>query len=216
MKIGITTSVYCLVAVCCFGCRREAASVDAEATTHQTVELTVESLIEQLVSPVPAKYPTGEWERLTVTNSMENGFIHPQVAKARTQLVDLGTEIYPTLAEHINDDRYSYSGIYAAWVNHSVGRMLADIMADGIELNVGIYKSRENPSGSNGPPSFGEMVRESGGFEKYAVQAKGRSKMELRKEYLHWHIAKERSYGFLDDKQEKQVLGAYLKLLEAN
>ena len=143
-----------------------------------------------------------------------NGYIHPQVEKARTQLVAMGTEIYPILAEHISDDRYSYSGVYAAWVNNSVGTMIADIMAEGIEPHIGGYKGRENPTGSNGHPSFGEMVRELGGFEKYAAHAKDCSKAELRKDYIQWHIAKERSYGFVDAEQEKKVIGNYLKLVE--
>jgi len=202
-----------VAAACCWGCHQERAQPLLSPPVAQNTITTVELLIEQLVSPVPAKYPTGEWERLNGVEEI-NGYIHPQVERARDQLVAMGTQIYPTLAEHMHDDRYSYSGVYAAWENNAVGTMIADIMAEGIEPHLGGYKSRMNPTGSNGQPHFGAMVRDHGGFEKYASLAKGRPKSELRNEYVRWHIAKERSYGFTNSEQEQKYIGAYLKLLE--
>ena len=60
------------------------------------------------------------------------------------------------------------------------------------------------------------MVGELGGFEEYALHAQGLSKTELRKECILWHVAKERSYGFIDEDQEKKVIGEYLKLHGSN
>jgi hypothetical protein len=214
MRANTAMTVLTIAAICLCGCHRDVANI-APTLVGPNTNPAVELLVEQLVSPVPAKYPSGEWERVTNLENIE-GFIHPQVEKAREQLIAKGTEIYPILAEHIHDDRYSYSGVYAAWVNNSVGTMIADIMAEGIEPHLGGYKGRKNPTGSNGHPSFGEMVRKLGGFEKYAAQAQGRSKTELRKDYIQWHIAKERSYGFIDHEQERKVIGEYLKMLEQN
>jgi len=213
MRANAATLIICLLVVC-FGCTEQPpTSEKIEPLVSGSKGTSVESLIEQLVSPVPAKYPTGEWLRSDGPEDI-NGYINPQVEKARQQLVAMGTKIYPTLAEHVGDDRYSYSGVYAAWVNHSVGTMIADIMAEGIEPHLSGYKSRRNAGGSNGQPSFVVMIRETGGFERYASHAKARSKADLQKEYVQWHISKERSYGFTDVEQEKKVLGEYLKLLE--
>ena len=203
----ITLKFFCLMALC-WACSQP----NANAQTNTASNTVVTALIEQLVSPVPAKYPSGATDFTNIFDEM-SGFIHPQVEKARKQLVEMGTDIYPTLAEHINDDRYSYSGVYAAWVNNSVGRMVSEIMAEGIEPHLGGYKSRKNPSSGNGHPSFQQMVKETGGYEKYASQAKGRPKVELRAEYIRWHVAKERSYGFIDKTQEQKVIGKYLELI---
>jgi len=211
---GTILAIIVVATACCCSCRQDTQSENQPAIARDDV-LPVAELIEQLASPVPAKFATGEWERLNASEGI-NGYIHPQVSKAREQLVTMGTKIYPALAERITDDRYSYSGVYAAWVNHSVGQMLAEIMADGIEPHVGSYKSRRNPKGSNGPPSFAQMVKELGGFEKYALYAKDRPKAELQKEYTRWHVANERNFGFVDDRQEREVIGEYLKLLEVN
>ena len=185
---------------------------NADAQTSPTTNTAVTALIKQLVSPVPAKYPSGETDFSNEFEDM-NGFIHPQVENARKKLIDMGTDIYPILAEHIHDDRYSYSGVYAAWLNHSVGYMVSRIMAEGIEPNIGSYKSRKNPTGSNGPPSFSKMVEEFGGFEKYALMAKGRRKSKLQTEYVQWHVAKERGYGFIDKAQEQKIISKYLELI---
>lgn len=188
------------------------AFANAKAQANQISTNAVNALIEELVSPVPPKYQSGESD---LTNTLEdiNGFIHPNVEKARQSLIEMGTDIYPILAEHINDKRYSYSGVYAAWLNLSVGEMIKDIMAEGIETHLGGYKWRKNPTGSNGLPSFSAMVRETGGYEKYALHAKGHRKIELRNEYVRWRVAKERAYGFIDQEQEQKVIGKYLELL---
>ena len=204
-----------IAAACCCGCDQEQAQPRLSSPVVPGTNTPVELLVEQLVSPVPARFPNGEWERLSSIEDSD-GYIHPQVEKAREQLVAMGTEIYPALAEHIRDDRYSYSGIYSAWLNLPVGTVIGDIMADGVEPHLGSYKWRANPTGSNVPPNFDQMAREYGGYEKYAMHAKGRSKPELRKEYVRWHVAKERGYGFANDEQEKKVIGEYLKLLDNN
>jgi hypothetical protein len=204
-----------VITAACGCCRRGTTQPTTHSSTSHAAAPPVIQLIEQLASPVPPKYATGKWSELTSEDSF-NGYIHPQVEKAREQLVAMGTEIYPALVKHLDDDRYSYSGVYAAWVNHSVGQMIVDIMATGIEPHMGSYKSRQNPNGYNGPPSFEQMAKELGGFDKYASQAKGRSKVELQREYVEWHVAKERSYGFIDNEQERKVIEEYLKLLKRN
>lgn len=171
----------------------------------------VRELVEQLVSPTPPKYldmnpgPEIPFEDL-------NGYMHARVAKARERLVAMGTAIYPELAKHHGDSRYSFSIVAAGWLNLSVGHMIEDIMAAGIEVSLHGYKSRANPNGSNGEPTFLEMVR-AVGIERYAGHAKTRSKTQLQKEYIEWRIQKERSYGFVSPQQERDCLGPYLKRL---
>jgi hypothetical protein len=203
-----------IVIATAFGCsRRETIRLATQPSSGQLAAPSVSQLIEQLVSPVPPKHPTGEWGDLTIEDTF-NGYIHPQVEKAREHLVGMGTKIYPALAGHLSDDRYSFSTVSAAWVNHSVGQMITRIMAEGIEPHVGSYKSRQNPNGHNGPPSFVQMVNELGGFDTYASQAIGRSKEALQKEYVEWHVTKERNYGFIDHEQEQKIISEFLKLLE--
>jgi hypothetical protein len=202
----IATALFVLVACC--NCAHTRVAVN----NQQPPDAVVIPLINQLVSPVPAKYPSGETDLANVMEEI-NGYIHPKVERARLHLVEMGTDIYPILAEHIHDDRYSYSDVSAAWINISVGQMVVEIMAEGIQPHLGSYKFRKNPKGSNGPPSFAQMVKEFGGFEKYALHAKGRSKAELRNEYVQWLVAKERNYGFIDQAQQQNVIGAYLKLI---
>jgi hypothetical protein len=198
----------------------ERASRDAQAESRPTEpeRTTVDALVEQLVSPDPPKHPDLYNPRPWAANEagvivVETG-IHPRVNEARERLVAMGTDIYPELAEHIDDDRYSYSFVSAAWLNQTVGDMIARIMADGIEPHVGSYKSRENPKGNNYPPSFDQMVREGYGYRRYAFHAKERSKPELQREYVRWHIARERDNGFIDKKQEQLIIGDYVKILE--
>jgi hypothetical protein len=125
------------------------ASANAKGQTNQISTNAVTELIEKLVSPVPPKYQSGESD---LTNTLEdiNGFIHPNVEKARQHLIEMGTDIYPILAEHINDKRYSYSIVSAAWLNRSVGQMIEDIMAEGIEPHLGGYKWRKTQQGATG------------------------------------------------------------------
>src|SRR5512142_2917809 len=125
----------------------------------------------------------------------------------------MGRKLRARRSKHVSDTRYSYSFISAAWVNATVGDMISDIMADGVVPRTGTYKSRPNPRGFNSAPRFEDLVRDSGGFDRYALRAAERSKADLQREYIRWYIAKERSYGFVDPQQEGELLAPYLRLL---
>lgn len=169
-------------------------------------------LVAQLVSAEPAKYPNGG-EPLAASSIEDlNGFTHPQVGRAIHKLIEMGTAIYPELAQHVGDDRYSRSIVTAAWVNYTVGNSVAQIMAEGIEFSGYGYKWRKNKSGSNGEPSFGLMLREIG-LEKYAEHASTRTKTELQKEFVTWKLDQERKHGFVDAEQESKITEPYLKWL---
>lgn len=170
----------------------------------------VASLVGHLVSPEPAKYADGGDPVDTIEHL--NGFTHPQVERARQKLIGMGTAIYPELAKHLHDERYSRSIVSAAWVNLTVGSSVAQIMAEGIEFSGYGYKWRKNKTGSNGEPSFGVMAAEVG-LEKYATYASTRTKSELQKEFVAWKLAKEREFGFVDAKQEAEITGPYVKWL---
>ena len=45
----------------------------------------------------------------------------PEVEAAIKGLKDMGPAVYPSLVMHLRDDRYCYSDVWAAWLNHTVG-----------------------------------------------------------------------------------------------
>jgi len=214
-------TLYCVIALCCWVCQGAAAG--GEASNTNTDAAAVAKLVEQLVSPIGPPpdevkdYHGGNTDRKKLEanlKALNEGWMDPQVANARKKLITMGTPIFPELVRHLNDQRYSYSFCYAAWVDHSVGYAVQQIMADvvGEGFSPCGYKLRENPSGWNSPPSFGEMMRETGA-EKYAERAKGMTTKQAQKEYVKWYMEKEKGHGFKDKKQEQDILGPCLKRL---
>ena len=54
-------------------------------------------------------------------------------------------------------------------------------------------------------------------YKQYAQRVKGKSKNELMKEFIEWAIKLEKSYGFANPKEEREILGKYeAKLAELN
>jgi hypothetical protein len=183
----------------------------------------VAKLVEQLVSPIgppPEEvkdYNGGKADMKKLEAHLKalfEGWMDPQVAKAREKLISMGTRIFPELVKHFDDKRYSYSFCYAAWVDHPVGYAVQQIMEEVVEggFRPYGYKSRHNSNGSNGQPSFGQMMREIGA-EKYAEHAKGVTTKQAEKEYVQWYMEKERSHGFKNKQQEQDILGPCQKRL---
>jgi hypothetical protein len=208
--------VLCLMLGCsCAALRRDCVEqVDPGQVSH---------LVEQLVSPIGppgpeiTDYNGGKEDMKKLEASLKalfEGYEHPQVARARAKLVSMGTPIFPELVKHLHDKRYSYSFCYAQWVNHSVGDTVSHIMAEVVRGRFSPYgyKWRENARSSNGQPNFGQMLRELGA-ESYAEHVKGMTRNEVEKEYVQWYLQKEKSYGFVDEKQEHDVVTPCLKRL---
>ncbi|EEF60869.1 hypothetical protein [Pedosphaera parvula] len=198
------------------------------ATTHEHQGSKINAnqiseLVEQLVSPIGPPPPEitdyqGGKEDMQKLNAylkaLFEGYEHPQVAKARARLIAMGTPTFPELIKHLQDKRYSYTFCTADWVDYSVGQTVGQIMAEvvGGRFRPYGYKGRRNPHGSNGQPSFGEMLYEFG-VKSYAEHAQGMTRDAVEKEYVLWYMAKEKEHGFTDVQQEQKFLGPCLKRL---
>lgn len=198
---GALLFLLCLLTILC-----------ACAAVHQNDEKRVSALVDQLASPVPPKYTNGAYDGGDVTSEDYGGYFPPHFIQAEEKLIAMGTKIYPELAKHHNDSRYSCSWDDPAWWNETVGDVIVDIMERGIAFDR-MYKGRETPHGNHGYPGFGDMVAEIG-IEKYAQHAQSRRKAELQKEYIEWHIKKERDIGFLNTRQESFYLKPYFERLK--
>ena len=212
-------SLCCLIALC-WGCQCVTAGNASSTNAEPSL---VAKLVEQLVSPIGPppeevkNYNGGKEDPKKLEahlKALSEGWMDPQVARARQKLISMGTPIFPELVKHLDDNRYSYSFCYAAWVDHPVGYAVQQIMADVVDegFNPYGYKWRKNAGSSNGQPSFGEMMREIGA-DKYAAHAKGMTTRQAQKEYVQWYMEKEKSHGFKDKKQEQDILGPCLKRL---
>ncbi len=161
----------------------------------------VDALVVQLVSTRPAPYPSGY--------SGETPYLYmtPAVQAATQKLKDLGPAIFPALVKHLDDDRYSYSEVSAAWENCSVGRSVVGILSDGHYMHSG-YKSRQTPSGSAIYLSFEDYL-EARGPKKWAAWAKNKTRLQIQIDFIDWCVSKEEERGFRDEGQRKQILDRY-------
>ncbi|HZV34696.1 MAG TPA: hypothetical protein VFB72_09010 [Verrucomicrobiae bacterium] len=173
---------------------------------------TVSALIDQLASPIPAKYTNGAYDGGKIAPADFGGYFPPHFFQTEEKLIAMGTKIYPELAKHHDDSRYSCSWDDPAWWNETVGDVIIDIMANGVAFDR-MYKGRDTPHGNHGYPGFGDMMAETG-IEKYARHAQSRTKTELQKEYIEWHIQKEREIGFVSRTQESAYLEPYIERLK--
>ena len=137
-----------------------------------------------------------------------NIYATPEVTNALKSLKEMGPAAFPALVKHLKDDRYSYSGEVAAWVNFSVGDAIVEILDDGHYMHNG-YKSRETPSGSNGMLlSFKDYLK-ARDAEAWAEWAKSKSRLEIQMDFIDWCIEKENERGYIDEAQKKRILDNY-------
>jgi hypothetical protein len=73
----------------------------------------VDALVRQLVSQRPAPYRSGYSNPPDAV--VFGSYITPEVEAAMKELKSLGPTVFPALTKHLRDDRYSYSGVVAAW-----------------------------------------------------------------------------------------------------
>jgi hypothetical protein len=167
----------------------------------------VDALVRNLVSKRPAPYRSGYPDPPTAV-VFANRYSTPEVEAALKSLTEMGPAVFPALVKHLGDDRYSYSGVVAAWLNFPVGDAVVEVLDDGHYMHSG-YKVRETPSGSDGGYlSFDGYLR-ARGAEAWAEWAKSKSRLEIQMDFIDWCIEKENARGFVDEAQKKQVLGNY-------
>lgn len=207
-----------LITLCIWqGCRKEAHQdphgqfqipaagylVSVEASGSEDVD----ELVRQLVSQRPAPYPSGYSDSPTAV-VVANRYSTPEVEAALKRLKEMGPEIFPSLVKHLGDDRYSYSGVVAAWLNFRVGDAIVNILSDGYYMHSG-YKFRNAPSGFNeGYFSFGDYLHDRGA-EAWAEWAKSKMRLDIQLDFIDWCIEKENERGYVDEAQRKQVLDNY-------
>lgn len=166
----------------------------------------VDKLVLQLVSNRPAPYPSG-YSDLTSDESVSAPYMTTQVSNAIVALKAMGPGIFPALVKHLRDDRYSFSEIFAAWDNLSVGQAVMEVLSDGHQMFSG-YKSRKTPSGSAGYLSFASYVH-AHEVDKWATWAKDKTRLAIQLDFIDWCVGKETERGFVDEAQRKRTIDTY-------
>lgn len=206
------------VSLCGTAGAEEPAAKDADSRGTKPAKIVVadsgspevDELVRGLVSLRPAPLPTGYWNvnREELGMTFFGRYITPEVEAAIEKLKQKGPEIYPALVKHLRDDRYSFSGIYAAWNNRTVGNAVEEVLSDFPHPH-GEYKWRDAANGKGaGFPQFLEYLNEIGA-ERWAAWAASRTKHEIQLVFVDWCLAEETRRGFVDDKQREHILGLY-------
>jgi hypothetical protein len=165
----------------------------------------VDALVRQLVSRRPAPYRSGYSDPPVAATY--SSYITPEVEAAMKELKSLGPTAFPALAKHLGDERYSYSGVVAAWLNYTVSHAVVEVLCDGHYMHSG-YKWRKTPSGGDGYLSFEGYLR-ARGYQAWPEWARTRTRLEIQMDFIDWCVAEEEKRGFTDEDQRKHVLGIY-------
>lgn len=185
----------------------------SKRTSIHRVELG--ELIEQLASNYLPAYEDGEREMLNLNRSIfaEDSPINAaeqdavRVSQAYGKLWRIGFTAFDQLVAASNDPRHSFSEIYAAWRNHSVGDACFMIIESQVDFYGEGYKSRDGVDGRHSvKPQYLWYVRENQGLEVWWTKRRGRSLADLQIESLVWTIERENEMGFTDDTQRDRIL----------
>lgn len=167
----------------------------------------VDAAVAMLVSRKPAPLRTGDHsERI---EDFPDGFATREVADARLKISALAYEQLPALLVHLDDDRYSYSYISAAWYNETVGGTIMGILES--ELGVPLMQKagvRECENGLFKQPRLQDYLHliELSDWPRFI---KSKNQREFRRDFIRWCVDREREAGFKDRKQELYVLRYY-------
>lgn len=211
LKALISISLACVVFFVVLGCSSLPRSPSG-TTSLDSSQPKVRELIEALVSKYPPLFPDGHWpgggggifgdDKLTPED--EEG---DRVLRVREQLRDIGMPAFDALISARVDERYSYSWVYAAWRNHSVGDACFMIVESQVVFHGFGYKSREAADGRHAvKPSYLRHLRAQKRLGQWWADRRGRTLRELQVESLEWTIAQERFLGFTDDEQRDRIL----------
>lgn len=152
----------------------------------------IRQAIIALRSPVSPPLAQGEWP-ISATLSVNDGYMHSSVRDA-LEVIDQATpDQFRLFTASFNDPTYSYSVIYAAWNNISVGQALINSITyrcsrDAVKNG---DKSRKDYGGHS---SFATMMYNVG-LQKWADQQAGKSIADIRAEYAIWYRAHKEAHG---------------------
>jgi hypothetical protein len=167
----------------------------------------VDALVRQLVSKRPAPFRSGYSDPAEAV-VMANRYSTPEVESAIKSLKEMGPKVFPALVKHLGDDRYSYSGVVAAWDNYNVGDAVVEVLDDG-HYGYSGYKYRKTPSHSDGGYLSFDLYLRARRAEEWAEWAKTKSRLEIQMDFIDWCIVKENERGYIDEAQKKEVLEQY-------
>jgi hypothetical protein len=167
----------------------------------------VDELVRQLVSRRPPPYASGYSDPPDAVVFAAR-YSTPEVEAAIKSLKEMGPPVFPALVKHLKDDRYSYSGVVAAWLNFCVGDAIVEVLDDGHYTHSG-YKSRETPSGSGGGYLSFDGYLKARGAAAWAEWAKTRSRVEIQMDFIDWCVEKENERGYVDEAQKRRILDNY-------
>jgi hypothetical protein len=181
--------------------------------TSEPDRMAIEALVAQLRSPNKDPNP-----------KLRNGYFKfPEdfdfraqegVEAARQKLLQLSTDAFPVLIEHLNDKGYCRSVEGAVLSGHSVGRECFEIIEEQVVVSGMSYKSRKGSDGewhvhwryftqfSDG----GKALYTAEGMRRWWKEHKHQSLREMQIEAVQWGIDREQKIGFRCDKDKEEYL----------
>jgi hypothetical protein len=173
-------------------------------------------LVEELVSRFPPAQEDGD-------SGMGGGPVEDtprrrealRVRNAYDRLKSMGAAAFDDLVAASDDGRYSFSKVYAALRNHSVGDACFMILESQVDTYGYGYKSRDGANGEHAvKPQYLWHVRETEGLKHWWENRGGLGVRALQIESITWTIAKEEEIGFVNQQQRQEVLGPLEKRLK--
>jgi hypothetical protein len=183
--------------------------------TTPTADREARALIEQLPSRFPPLFEDNTWGLYETPPDKARDIDFDRVQATYGRLRSMGITAFPALVAAIDDKRYSFSRVYAAWRNLTVGDACFDILESQVDYDGFGYKSRHGAGGRDSvKPQYLWNIRTDGKLKEWWAQGKSRSLAELQIESLRWTIAREQAIGFVSEEQRTQVLGPLLGRLK--
>ena len=212
MEVDLKTltplSFACVVCFVAAGCSSPPGA-PSETVLLSPSDSNVSEMIEALVSKYPPRVLDGEWGDVGSIFGRGDRPMTPEdedalrVLRVREKLRGLGLPAFGALITSVDDERYSYSAVFSASRNLSVGDACFMIVESQVDFYGTGYKARD---GADGKPSYLRHLRERKRLGQWWVDRRGRPLRELQVESLEWTIAQERLLGFVDDEQRVRIL----------
>jgi hypothetical protein len=170
----------------------------------------VDGLVARLVSKRPAPFYSGysPWSPSEMLMTGDGTYRTSEVRAAANELKKMGPGAFPYLVKHLNDDRYSYSFVSAAWLNAKVGQAVLDTLSDGHYMHSGYKSRRTSLTTSALYLSFRDYI-DAKGVKPWADWAAKQDRLAIQMDFIDWCEAEEEKRGFIDDAQHRSVLKVY-------
>lgn len=216
MEVDLKTltplSFACVVCFVAAGCSSPPGA-PSETVLLSPSDSNVSEMIEALVSKYPPRVLDGEWGDVGSIFGRGDRPMTPEdedalrVLRVREKLRGLGLPAFGALITSVDDERYSYSAVFSASRNLSVGDACFMIVESQVDFYGTGYKARDGADGRRAvKPSYLRHLRERKRLGQWWVDRRGRPLRELQVESLEWTIAQERLLGFVDDEQRVRIL----------